>query len=317
MQELEYKLLAYLKGELDANGRQQVEQWVALSDANQKAFDEIEKIYLSSEISFSEFNPDVDRAWESVAHVIQKTKSSGQAIMYRVAAVLALIVGLGFIVFQYQNHTDQVVAQTTEGEIRKLELADGSIVWLNENSTFTYSKKMDEENRLVSLNGQAYFDVARDTERPFKIIGKEVTVEVLGTSFDLVSKANYANVNVTSGRVAFGSSMNEELKVVLEKGHQATFKGNTLVRNESFNNNASSWITKDFVFKSSPLSEVVETLSDHFDVKIKVDESIKNCLITSSFEDKELNEILSTLEAIANIKNERKGKTIKLTGPGC
>lgn len=317
MQELEFKILTYLKGELNAKERQQVEQWVALSDANQRAFDEIEKIYLSSEISFTNFQPDVDRAWKSVANAIGESKSAGQNILYKVAAVITLIVGLGFIVFQYQNQSEQLIANTTEGEIKKLELADGSIIWLNENSTFSYSKKMNEDQRVVSLDGQAYFDVAKDPERPFVILGEKATVEVLGTSFDLVSKATYANVNVTSGRVAFGSSNDEEVKVILEKGNQATFAGNKLAKNDSFNDNASSWMTKDFMFKSAPLSEVAETLSEHFNVKIKVDEAIKNCLITSSFEDKELDEILSTFEAIANIKNERNGKTIKLTGPGC
>lgn len=317
MQELEFKILAYLKGELNAKERQQVEQWVALSDANQRAFDEIEKIYLSSEISFTNFQPDVDRAWKSVANAIGESKSAGQNILYKVAAVITLIVGLGFIVFQYQNQSEQLIAKTTDGEIRKLELADGSIIWLNENSTFSYSKKMNEDQRVVSLDGQAYFDVAKDSERPFVILGEKATVEVLGTSFDLVSKATYANVNVTSGRVAFGSSSDEEVKVILEKGNQATFTGNKLAKNDSFNDNASSWMTKDFMFKSAPLSQVAETLSEHFNVNIKVDEAIKNCLITSSFEDKKLDEILSTFEAIANIKNERNGKTIKLTGPGC
>ncbi|MDW3211123.1 MAG: FecR domain-containing protein [Reichenbachiella sp.] len=314
---MEFKILAYLKGELNAKERQQVEQWVALSDANQRAFDEIEKIYLSSEISFTNFQPDVDRAWKSVANAIGESKSGGQNILYKVAAVITLIVGLGFIVFQYQNQSEQLIANTTEGEIKKLELADGSIIWLNENSTFSYSKKMDQDKRVVRLDGQAYFDVAKDSERPFVILGEKATVEVLGTSFDLVSKATYANVNVTSGRVAFGSSSDEKVKVILEKGNQATFTGNKLAKNDSFNDNASSWMTKDFMFKSAPLSQVAETLSEHFNVKIKVDEAIKNCLITSSFEDKELDEILSTFEAIANIKNERNGKTIKLTGPGC
>lgn len=317
MQELEFKIQAYLKDELDTNERQQVEQWVALSDANQRAFDEIEKIFLSSEISFTDFQPDVDRAWASVANAISESKSTGHAMLYRVAAIITLVIGLGFIVFQYQNQSEELVSSTSEGEIKKIELADGSIIWLNENSTFSYPQKMDDEERVVALKGQAYFDVAKDTERPFKIIGQKASVEVLGTSFDLISKANYANVNVTSGRVAFGSSSDDDVKVVLEKGSQATFKGNTLAKNDTFNDNASSWMTKDFVFKSSPLYEVVETLSDHFDVKIKVDDAIKNCLITSSFEDKELDEILNILEAIANIKNEKNGKTIKLTGPGC
>lgn len=320
MQELEFKILAYLKGELNESEQQQVEQWVASSDVNQQVFDDFEKIYESSEIDLDNFSPDVDRAWQVVADTIDGTKStkrSGQNMLYKLAAMITLVIGLGYAVFQYQSQADQQVARTAEDEIRKIELADGSVVWLNENSVFTYPKEMDGNERLVGLIGQAYFDIAKNPEKPFKILGQKTTVEVLGTSFNLISESNYSNVNVTSGKVAFALTADDEVKVVLEKGNQATFEQNKLMKNDSFNENASSWMTKDFVFKSSPLSQVVKTLSEHFDVKIKVDDAIKNCLITSAFEDKELDEILDTLEAIANIKNEKKGKTIKLTGPGC
>ena len=72
----------------------------------------------------------------------------------------------------------------------------------------------------------------------------------------------------------------------------------------------------DFVTFKDTLSKT-EDVPTLVDVKIKADDTIKNCLITSSFENKELDEILSILEAIANIKNEKKGKIIRLTGPGC
>ena len=317
MQELEFKILAYLKGELNEDERHQVEQWVAQSDVNQQAFNEIEKIYLSSELDTSTINPDVDRAWNAVAAAISKTQTSGRAMLYRVAAMITLLIGLGFVVFQYQNQEEQLVAHTGDNEIKKIELTDGTVVWLNENSVFTYPKQLATDQRLVELKGQAYFDVAKDPQRPFRIVGEQTAVQVLGTSFDFVSKGDYANINVTSGRVSFELADDEKVKVILEKGSQATYKSNKIVKNEGFDENASSWMTKDFIFKSSPLYAVVDKLSQHFDVKIKVDDAIKNCLITSSFEDKELDEILDTLEAIANIKSEKKGKTIKLTGPGC
>ncbi|MEP2275946.1 MAG: FecR domain-containing protein [Reichenbachiella sp.] len=314
---MEFKILVYLKGELNEKEQHQVEQWVALSDANQQAFNEIEKIYHSSELDTSTINPNVDQAWNAVVSAIDQSKSAGSVMLYRVAAMITVFIGLGILVFQYQNQNGQQIARTLDDEIKKIELADGTVVWLNENTVFTYPKELDEEERVVALEGQAYFDVAKDPNRPFRIVGNQTAVEVLGTSFDFISKDNFANINVTSGRVSFELVEDEEIKVILEKGSQATFKSNQMVKNEEFNDNASSWMTKDFVFKSSPLSVVVEKLSQHFEVKIKVDDAIKNCLITSSFEDKELTEILDTLEAIANIKSEQKGKTIKLTGPGC
>ena len=317
MQELEFKILAYINDELNKKERIQVEQWVALSEANQRAFNEIEKIYLSAKVDTSNFHPNVDRAWETVARAIDQSKTSGKAMIYRIAAMITLVIGLGFVVFNYQNQENQHIAKTLDNEIKKIELADGSVVWLNENSIFTYPKQLAEDERVVALVGQAYFDIAKDPQRPFKILGEQTSVEVLGTSFDLISRANYSNVNVTSGRVAFGLVDDEDIHVILEKDNQATYSSNTLVKNERINENASSWMTKNFIFKSSPLSVVAKTLSQHFDVKIKVDDAIRDCLITSSFEDKELSEILETLEAIANIKKELKGKAIKLTGPGC
>lgn len=317
MQNLEFKILAYLSGELDEKESRQLEQWVASSDANQKAFSEAEKIYKAAELNTEKFEPNVDRAWDAIVNAIDQKKVSSKAVLYRLAAMITLAIGLGFSVLYMQNNTEQLVATTAENEIKKIELADGSVIWLNENSVFKYPKELSDGERIVSLSGQAYFDIAKDPQRPFRITGEKATVEVLGTSFDLVSKANYANVNVNSGLVAFALTNNDEVKIVLAKGDQATVEKNTLKKNESYDDNASSWMTKDFIFKSSPLSQVVETLSDHFNVKFKVDDTIKNCLITSAFENKELDEILETLQVIANIKHEKKGKTIRLTGPGC
>ncbi|MEO9967804.1 MAG: FecR domain-containing protein [Reichenbachiella sp.] len=314
---MEFNILAYLKGELDETERFQVEQWVALSKANKRAFDEIEKIYQASLIDTEYFQPDVDQAWDTVSDAINKKSSSSKTWLYRLAAMITLAIGLGFAVHELQFDSNLLVERTSNDETRKIELADGSVVWLNENSVFKFSKSFDEDERVVTLDGQAYFDIAKDPNRPFIISGEKTTVEVLGTSFNLISTAKYSNINVTSGRVAFALADDREIEVVLHKGTQATFEKNQLIKNESFNDNAASWMTKDFVFKSSPLSQVVNTLSEHFDVKIKVDDTIKNCLITSSFENKDLDEILATLEAIANIKNEKKGKVIRLSGPGC
>lgn len=316
MQELEFKLLAYLNEELEEKERLQVEQWVASSPANQKTFDEVSKIYESSALDPEKFNPDVDQAWNSVSDATSQSGVTKSNMIYRFAAMIALAIGFGLVAYQFQQ-ADTLVAKTGDNETKMVELADGSVVWLNENSVFEYDADMASDERTVSLNGQAYFDVAKDPERPFVIVGAKTTVQVLGTSFNLISENNYSNLNVTSGKVAFALTADEDIKLVLEKGTQATFDNNKLVKNDTFNENANSWVTRDFVFRSSPLYKVAETLSEHFDVKIKIDETIKNCLITSSFEDKELDEILETLEVIANIKSQKKGKTIKLTGPGC
>ena len=96
---------------------------------------------------------------------------------------------------------------TVTGDARNTEfsLPDGSVVWLGANSRLIYPQKFEEDHRSLSLEGQAYFEVAEDSLRPFKITAHQTITQVLGTAFFIKAVPMEVQVEVTvaSGRVKF------------------------------------------------------------------------------------------------------------------
>ena len=316
MEEREITILEFLNGNFSHEDGLEMKRWRTSADENEVLFKKIEKIYLLSQRKSEAFEPNVDRAWLKVAN-LTVDKRSNYASVFKIAAMIVMAFGLAFAGYQYQINKTIRVVFTTENEVKKIALADGSVVWLNENTRFEYPVAFADDAREVLLDGQAYFEIAKNPKKEFSITGGVTKVSVLGTSFDLVSKANYTNVNVTSGRVSVSLNEDASKELILVKGQRATYNNNLLKGGESFESNASSWMTNNFVFKSTPLSEVADILSKHFDVVIKLDEAINKCLITSSFENKNLEEILGVLKEIAAIKVIQEENEILLTGPGC
>ncbi len=318
MQELENKLLEYLNGNLDEKGVREIEDWVGLSKENQETLDQVRRIYQYSESDRS-YEPDVESAWQKISAHINKPKAK-QVYMdmkawYRAAAVIVLGVGIG--VLTYLSQSRELTTVTAYNKVVDVRLPDGTLIYLNKGAEVQFDEEFDQTERTVYLDGQAYFDVHRDIKRPFEVVGPSATVRVLGTSFDFKSDENSSNVNVNSGTVAFVDKEDEDNKVILEKGEQGTLANKEIEKVDGLNTEAMAWRYEELVFKSTPLIEVIVTLEKFYNVKIQADDNIKSCLISSSFKDKSLEEILTILEAIAEIKSTEEEGVLKMTGPGC
>lgn len=118
---------------------------------------------------------------------------------------------------------------TSNGEKRKLILPDGSSVTLNASSTVRYPKEFGVENREIELDGQAFFDVVSDPKKPFLVHTKDLTVKVLGTSFDVKAYTDeqQAVVRVATGRVAVSTSRTTAKQLaLLQPGEQFDYNKN-------------------------------------------------------------------------------------------
>lgn len=316
----EVKLYEYLIGTLSEKEAGEIKSWIEASDKNQMIFDQIKSVYDNSEINEGQFKPNVDIAWNAVDLATSNTPKQKQVFFstfYRVAAAIVVMVGLAYVAMQGDLFVDYQTIATGEDEQREVQLADGTVVTLNENSQLRFPKEFSSDERKVKLVGQAFFEVARDEMKPFQIVGPQTSVQVLGTSFDLISRVDYSNINVVTGKVAFTSNNNDEQQLILIMGQQASMSGKTMVNEGRLDSNALAWRTGELTFNSTPIAEVVETLNQHFEVSITYDEQISECLITSTFKDKKLKEILEILYTISKIENSQDGDNIKLSGPGC
>ena len=327
----EEQIFNYLQGTATSEEKALVDNWLTDSEENNDRFNEYKRIYELSSIDTTSYQPDVDLAWSKVAKqafasnepVMSVSKNTGNKTnlswVYRVAAVLVMAVGLAY--FNLDNGVKEIEYalsyQTGANEKKELTLADGSVVFLNENTELKYFDTTDENLREVYLSGEAFFEVAKNPDKPFVIQSSTATTRVLGTSFNLVANESGAAVDVFTGKVAFGNLSEKSANVVLTKFQRATFQNGQATKLPGFDQNVTTWKSSKLVFDSTPLAAVVLALEKQYNKKIEFDNNIAACKITSTFDNQKLDQVLGVIKIIAQIENTEKDGIIYLSGPGC
>jgi transmembrane sensor len=138
----------------------------------------------------------------------------------RLAASLLLIALSGYGAFTWYGKAQMekfvITEMVTDNKIQKILLSDGSIVWLKNNSSLTYPKNFrNEGDRIVTLQGEALFEVAKNPARPFIVYTGEIATKVLGTSFNVKASVDNVEVTVLTGRVSVTSTTDKNGVVVL------------------------------------------------------------------------------------------------------
>lgn len=159
---------------------------------------------------------------------------------------------------------------TPRGGQFRLTLPDGSKVWLNAASQLTYKISKTSHERLVELKGEAYFEVASDANRPFKVLSKGQVVEVLGTHFNVSSYDDDPSVKTTlaEGTVKIVET-GKHRTVVLEPGQQSTLdSGNRLSVAQVDVSDAIAWKNGKLNFNQSDIYAVARQLSRWYNVDV-------------------------------------------------
>jgi len=163
--------------------------------------------------------------------------------------------------------------QTPRGGQYHLVLPDGTQVWLNAASTLTYAIGGATRERLVQLDGEAYFEVARDPDRPFRVVSRGHVVEVLGTHFNVNSYPDEPLVRTTlvEGAVRV-SADSDQRPVMLAPGEQALWaEGSPLTVRKVDVAQAVAWKNGKFNFNDSDVATVMRELSRWYDVDVIVE----------------------------------------------
>jgi len=158
---------------------------------------------------------------------------------------------------------------TGPGETYPLVLADGSKIWLNAASSIRFPATFAGEERRIELSGEAYFEVAHDARRPFRVLVNQATVDVLGTSFNINSYADEATINTTLLEGAVKVNSKKE-SIQLAPGEQSQISPNGHVKKVTGVNTAEiiAWKEGYFQFESTDLTTVLRQFSHWYDVEI-------------------------------------------------
>lgn len=263
---------------------------------------------------------DSDKAWDSLHNRIEENgllnkrkKIFNISPAVKIAASVILIIGLSFSAFQIFN-SKKYVEFATLNEIKEHKLPDGTIVTLNKNSNLKYPESFTGDIREIDFNGEAFFKVARNPDKPFIINTNGAEVKVLGTSFNLISNNNENVVlTVTTGKVQLAKKSDPDQKVILLAGDIGTINNDQISSNTNNDVNYISWKTKILFFKQGEtLKKVISDLNTTYNVNIVfADDKIGNEKINEHpFENKELSFILDLFCTLHNLEHKTVGEKI-------
>jgi len=279
----------------------------------------LKKLWNKNNIQIKEYN--IEAAWRRVnLDTLETTKSlSINRLTFRKAlrifAAAAAIVLLSIFAYQFfQNHSNtsqnQLVLNTVQGK-QMINLADGSKIWLNDGATLTYPDSFDDSLRQVSLTGEAWFEIAKNPEKPFEINAINSFVRVLGTTFNVQTDSISTQVVVETGKVKV-SSFDKSKNVIITHGWSAKVNNIEVEKYASNNANYLSWKTGKFNFNNSNLIDIVRELNDYYGDSIIIESTdLSECKLTAKFDNTPLKDIISIIELTCDCNIEHKqGKYI-------
>ncbi len=303
-------IIQYLKDQCSNFERTEVENWINQSAENKILFEEIKRIWeVEGEIPL-DFTPDKEAAWKRIESGIRPNKKLVQQRIIAAVSIAAVVAVL--IVGFYSTHKILSVkadtffyasSQTYHADtIRRIELPDGSIAWLNEGSDFGIDSAFNKTDRKVYLKGEGYFEVARDTTKTFKVITDHTLTQVLGTSFNIKEKLGFTGIDVLTGKVAFSDSRNEKSVILLPGDHSDfNIKKEILEKSKSENANFLAWQTRKFEFKNKQLQvvciELAKVYGFTFNIKSK---ELREKRITVGFDNQTVKEIFDVIAQTVN-----------------
>jgi transmembrane sensor len=225
-------------------------------------------------------------------------------------------------------HSVELLSSTTSrGQKLIITMNDGSRVYLNSSSMLSYPATFPSDEREVYLEGEAFFEVVKNENRPFLIHSGNITTTVLGTSFNVNGfDANNISVSVATGKVqvniddASGDTTNPSNSAVLLPNQQAIYhKQNGLtiasIDIESF----IAWKNNTLRFEDMSLQEVAVVLERWYNVTIEFDDlGIKKCRINGQYKDQTLKSVLESIQYMYKINYAfSEGNKLRLYGKGC
>jgi ferric-dicitrate binding protein FerR (iron transport regulator) len=314
-------LMKYLTGNLTAEESETFRLSMEAEPANRKYLEQMELIWKSSG-SIREFQSiDAAKDWNSLRerfgfskqpeehHPSRQIRRMTFRIM-RVAAIILLAFASAFMIYYYTGNLSKMdwITLDAPDQLGEITLPDGSRVSLNTGSRLAYPAEFKGRKRTVKLEGEAFFEVARNEDRAFiVIVADEASTEVLGTSFHLREDPGKKRVflNVLTGKVAFYPKGKKKKALVLGKDEHAEYHNGHIQQHVSLDLNFLSWKTRTLIFDNSPLPQVLKQLGKHYHKEFHImDRGLDTLALTGTYKNQKIDNVLEEISLVLDIAFE-------------
>lgn len=314
-------LVKHLLGETAPEEAQLVERWLAVEEANRTYYEHFRLIWEQSGQYRTTGSINEEAAWTRFQHRIHNHPQKLRATKHifrsfgwlRLAAIFVLAVAGAWLTFQFMNKQTVKTKVSQAWKTSQIDtLPDGSVITLNKNSLIRYPEKFTGGTRRISLEGEAFFKISPDREKPFVIQINDVSVRVVGTSFNVKSFNGNTEVIVETGIVQVIKNHHSirlapKEKTIVHPSDSILVK--QLVTDKLYN----YYRTKTFYCDNTPLWKLVQALNEEYNVNIIIArKDIRALKLSTEFNDEPLDKILTILGETFNISITRSGDQIIL-----
>lgn len=261
---------------------------------------------------------DVDREWERLLSSIEKKTISKmktrrlflQYMKYAAAVVLGIGVSLSTLYLTNQEILSTVgnyKLVTSKGEKSYLQLPDGTKVWLNSCTTLEYAENYGHSNRSIYLDGEAYFEVAKNKDLPFVVKANGIDVKAIGTAFNVSAYMEDSQLTTTlfNGKVAVQPTLTKQ-EVLLEPNQVAVYdKSRNKIEVVPYDKKLfAQWRGGFLSFEMMYLQDITKLLERNYNVVFRYEnQGIKKLRFSGSFRNNEdLSEILNVIKTNTGIR---------------
>jgi len=279
----------YYKGTLTESERLLLSAWLAERPDHVILFRKLYRELHADAATGNIFEPRVEAALKTIKKKLKIPNDRKFAYKkpWRIAAVIALLIG-SYLIFQQvlSNDTSKEVF-TAVAENKHVLLDDGTKVWLGPASKLTYSRAFNKANREVTLEGSAYFDVAQQASHPFVVYSNDIRTNVLGTSFKIkaYTEDDASTLIVTSGKVKVTlgqEETDESISTLLQRGEKIIYqkKERQLKKiNYPLHSNVLAKISQGvYVYDGEKVQDIIKDLERAYHVRIVCNDRIKERL---------------------------------------
>jgi transmembrane sensor len=324
----------FLTGEASDQEKAELARWMEASEANRKYFGDIEFVYKQATPYHPIVKVDVDQAWSKVRtqihHKKQEPQKQTRIVAFRVpdwarvAAAAAVLLVVTVLLYRSLTpthyHSPVMVSIHATDTVVQDVLPDSTVIFVNSNSSVKLASDYGRNERRVILEGEAFFDIKPLDNTPFIVESKGVFVKNLATAFNVraFTGDSIVEVYVRKGKVALFTTAHQGIEI--NEGQAGIFNRNTgeFMKLENADANTVAYVSKAFFFNNSPLFEVIRHLNRVYGANIRLSsDQLKYCSISVSFEDEDIELILSIITDTLGLDVEQDEQGYIIAGQNC
>jgi len=322
-------LAKYLSGEMSEVELRDFEKEITVSEENKISIEKMKKQWSAMKGYREPKTPDASKAWNKLHARLDnenllpeksvETRNRFMPVRVRIAAVILVLVGISAVIYLQVNRKSpaEMVRVNTANEANTLikTLNDGSVIYIAQNSLFSFPKEFENDSRNVELKGEAFFDIVPNPDKPFIIETDEVLIEVLGTAFNVKTEDDEGfALFVDRGKVKVTLKKDPSHSELVIAGEKVTTNKNNIVKSKFVADQASLWYKQHMHFKDEPLQNIISVLNRNFNTTFVITEKeIGIRRLTVTFNKETAEEMTELICLTLNLKSQNINGSVVLS----